>query len=122
MSASMMKNRVQLIGHLGQNPEIKNFDNGNKMAKMSIATNETYKNNQGEYVQETQWHNIIAWGKVAEVAEKILKKGSEVIAEGKLIHRNYTDKDGAKKYITEVQLNNILLLDKKELTSETKED
>jgi single-strand DNA-binding protein len=122
MSASMMKNRVQLIGHLGQNPEIKNFDNGNKMAKMSIATNETYKNNQGEYVQETQWHNIIAWGKVAEVAEKILKKGSEVIAEGKLIHRNYTDKDGAKKYITEVQLNNILLLDKKEFTSETKED
>lgn len=114
MSASMMKNRVQLIGHLGQNPEIKNFDNGNKMAKMSIATNETYKNNQGEYVQETQWHNIIAWGKVAEVAEKILKKGSEVIAEGKLIHRNYTDKDGAKKYITEVQLNNILLLDKKD--------
>jgi single-strand DNA-binding protein len=122
MSASMMKNRVQLIGHLGQNPEIKNFDNGNKMAKMSIATNETYKNNQGEYVQETQWHNIIAWGKVAEMAEKILKKGSEVIAEGKLIHRNYTDKDGAKKYITEVQLTNILLLDKKEVTSETKED
>lgn len=118
----MMKNRVQLIGHLGQNPEIKNLDNGNKMAKMSIATNETYKNNQGEYVQETQWHNIIAWGKVAEVAEKILKKGSEVIAEGKLIHRNYTDKDGAKKYITEVQLNNILLLDKKEFTSESKED
>lgn len=114
MSASMMKNRVQLIGYLGQNPEIKNFDNGNKMARMSIATNETYKNNQGEYVQETQWHNIIAWGKVAEVAEKILKKGSEVIAEGKLIHRNYTDKDGAKKYITEVQLNNILLLDKKD--------
>lgn len=122
MSASMMKNRVQLIGHLGQNPEIKNFDNGNKVARMSIATNETYKNNQGEYVQETQWHNIIAWGKVAEVAEKILKKGSEVIAEGKLIHRNYTDKDGAKKYVTEVQLNNILLLDKKEITSETKED
>ncbi len=114
MNASMMKNRVQLIGHLGQAPEIKNLDNGNKMARMSIATNETYKNAQGEYVTETQWHNVIAWGKVAEVAEKILQKGSEVVVEGKLIHRNYADKDGVKKYVTEVQLHNILLMDKKE--------
>lgn len=117
MNASMMKNRVQLIGHLGQAPEIKNLDNGNKMARMSIATNETYKNNQGEYITETQWHNVIAWGKVAEVAEKYLNKGSEVVVEGKLIHRSYTDKDGVKKYVSEVQLHNILLMDKKETTA-----
>lgn len=116
MNTSMMKNRVQLIGHLGQTPEIKNLDNGNKMARMSIATNETYKNNQGEYITETQWHNVIAWGKVAEVAEKYLNKGSEVVVEGKLIHRNYTDKDGVKKYVSEVQLHTILLMDKKETT------
>lgn len=114
MNTSMMRNRVQLIGNLGQAPEIKNLDNGNKMARMSIATNESYKNAQGEFVQETQWHNIIAWGKVAEVAEKLLSKGSEVVIEGKLIHRNYMDKDGVKKYITEIQLQNVLLLDKKE--------
>jgi single-strand DNA-binding protein len=114
MNASMMKNRVQLIGNLGQAPEIKKLENGNKMARMSIATNETYKNAQGEYITETQWHNVIAWGKVAEVAEKYLNKGSEVVVEGKLIHRSYNDKDGVKKYISEVQLHNILLMDKKE--------
>lgn len=113
MNASMMKNRVQLIGHLGQVPEIKNLENGNKMARMSIATNERYKNAQGEYVTETQWHNVIAWGKVAEIAEKLLGKGSEVVVEGKLVHRNYTDKDGIKKYVSEVELHNILLMDKK---------
>ena len=114
MNASMMKNRVQLIGNLGQDPEIKNLENGNKMAKMSIATNETYKNAKGEYVTETQWHNVVAWGKVAEVAEKYLKKGSEVVVDGKLVHRNYNDKDGVKKYITEVELYNILMMDKKQ--------
>lgn len=114
----MMKNRVQLIGNLGQAPEIKSLDNGNKLAKMSIATNESYKNAQGEYITETQWHNVIAWGKVAEIAEKFLNKGSEVVVEGKLVHRNYTDKDGVKKYITEVQLHNILLMDKKETATQ----
>lgn len=83
------------------------------MARMSIATNERYKNAQGEYVTETQWHNVIAWGKVAEIAEKLLSKGSEVVVEGKLVHRNYTDKEGVKKYVTEVELYNILLMDKK---------
>lgn len=113
MNASMMKNRVQLLGHLGQAPEIKNLEKGNKLAKMSIATNEKSKNAQGEYVTETQWHNVICWGKVAETAEKFLTKGSEVLVEGKLVHSNYLDKDGVKKYITEVEVYNILLLDKK---------
>lgn len=113
MNASMMKNRVQLIGNLGQAPEIRTLDNGNKMARISIATNETYKNAQGEYVQETQWHSTVAFGKVAEIAEKLLQKGSEVVVEGKLVHRNYLDKDGVKKYVSEVQLHSILLMDKK---------
>lgn len=113
MNTSMMKNRVQLIGNLGQAPEIKNLEKGNKLAKMSIATSERYKNSLGEFVTETQWHNVICWGKVAETAEKYLSKGSEVMVEGKLIHRDYLDKEGVKKYITEVEVYNILLLDKK---------
>lgn len=113
----MMKNKVQLIGNLGQTPEIKTLENGVKMARFNLATNEYYRNNQGENVQETQWHNAIAWGKAAEVAEKFLEKGSEVVLEGKLVHRNYLDKDGVKKYVTEVQVQNILLLDKRKEAS-----
>jgi single-strand DNA-binding protein len=105
-----LKNKVQLIGNLGNNPEIKSLDGGKKMAKFSVATNETYKKNNGEKVTETQWHNLIAWGKVAELAEKFLQKGSEIAVEGKLVNRNYTDKDGNKRYVTEVQVNEILLL------------
>lgn len=80
------------------------------MARFSMATNETYRNAKGEKVTETQWHNVVAWGKVAELAEKYLAKGSEVAIEGKLINRSYTDKEGVKKYITEVQLKELLLL------------
>ncbi|HMO33081.1 MAG TPA: single-stranded DNA-binding protein [Lacibacter sp.] len=109
-----LKNKVQLIGNLGMTPEIKTVTGGKKMARFSMATNESYRNAKGEKVQETQWHNVVAWGKVAELAEKYLGKGSEVAIEGKLINRSYTDKDGVKKYITEVQLNELLLLgDKK---------
>ena len=108
-----LKNKVQLIGNLGVAPEVKTVSGGKKMARFSMATNETYRNAKGEKVTETQWHNIVAWGKVAELAEKYLDKGSEVVIEGKLITRNYTDKDGVKKYITEVQLNEQLLLGEK---------
>lgn len=108
-----LKNKVQLIGNLGVAPEVKTVSGGKKMARFSMATNETYRNAKGEKVTETQWHNIVAWGKVAELAEKYLDKGSEVVIEGKLITRNYTDKDGVKKYITEVQLNELLLLGEK---------
>lgn len=107
-----LKNKVQLIGNLGNNPEVKTLDGGKKMAKFSVATNETYRNSKGEKVVETQWHNLIAWGKVAEIAEKYLHKGSEVALEGKLINRSYNDKDGNKKYVTEVQVNELLLLGK----------
>ena len=108
-----MKNKVQLIGHLGANPEIKTMEGGKKLARINIATNETYVNAKGEKVTETQWHNVIAWGKTAEIAEKIFSKGMEVLIDGKLINRNYTDKDGNKKYVTEVQANELLVFSNK---------
>ncbi|HQV05723.1 MAG: single-stranded DNA-binding protein [Chitinophagaceae bacterium] len=105
-----LKNKVQLIGNLGNAPEVKTLDSGKKMARFSVATNEVYRNAKGEKITETQWHNLIAWGKVAEIAEKFLTKGKEVAIEGKLINRNYTNKDGVKKYVTEIQVNELLLL------------
>ncbi|MBC7589129.1 MAG: single-stranded DNA-binding protein [Chitinophagaceae bacterium] len=109
-----LKNKVQLIGNLGNNPEVKTLDGGKKMVRFSVATNETYRNAQGEKIVETQWHNLIAWGKVAEIAEKFLHKGSEVAIEGKLINKSYNDKEGNKKYVTEVQVNELLLLGDKQ--------
>ena len=108
-----LKNKVQLIGNLGNAPEIKNTDSGKKVARFSMATNDSYKKENGERVTETQWHNLVAWGKVAELAEQYLNKGSEIAIEGKLTHRDYTDKEGVKRYITEVVVNEILMLDKK---------
>ena len=108
-----LKNKVQLIGNLGNAPEIKNTESGKKLARFSIATNENYRNAKGEKVTETTWHNLVAWGKVADLAEKFLLKGTEVVIEGKLINRSYTDKDGIKKYISEVQVNELLLLNSK---------
>ena len=108
-----LKNKVQLIGNLGNAPEIKTLDGGNKLARLSLATNETYKNSKGEKITETQWHNVIAWGKTAEIVEKYFTKGLEVMVEGKLINRNYTDKEGVKRYITEVQATELLILSKK---------
>ncbi len=108
-----LKNKVQLIGNLGNAPEVKTTENGKKLARFSVATNESYRNASGEKVTETTWHNLIAWGKVADIAEKYLNKGSEVAIEGKLINRSYTDKDGNKKYITEVQVNELLMLGSK---------
>ncbi|HET9056612.1 MAG TPA: single-stranded DNA-binding protein [Chitinophagaceae bacterium] len=104
-----LRNRVQLIGHLGAAPEIKDLDSKKKLARMSIATNEIYINMKGEKIKETQWHTVIAWGKQAEFAEKFLNKGSEVVIDGKLLNKNYTDKNGIKKYVTEIQVAEILL-------------
>ena len=108
-----MKNKVQLIGHLGAAPEMKVFDGGKKMARINIATNETYTNASGEKVTDTQWHNVIAWGKTAELAEKLFTKGMEVLIDGKLVNRTYTDKEGNKKYVTEVQAQELLVFTKK---------
>ena len=105
-----LRNRVQLIGNLGMNPEVTEFDGGRSLAKFSIATRETYKNAQGEKVENTQWHNLVAWGAQATFAQKYLKKGNEVAVEGKLKSRTYDDKNGVKRYITEIIINEILLL------------
>ena len=108
-----LRNKVQLIGHMGNAPEIRSTEAGKKLARFSVATDEIYRSSTGEKVKETQWHNLVAWGKVADIAEKYLHKGSEVAIEGKLINRNYTDKEGNKKYISEVQVNEMLMLGSK---------
>jgi single-strand DNA-binding protein len=108
------KNRVQLIGNLGNKPEIKTTESGRKLAQFNLATSENFKNSKGESVKETQWHRLVAWGKVAEVAEKYLDKGKAVAVEGKLVSRSYNDKEGKKKYISEVQVNEVLLLGAKQ--------
>ena len=105
-----LKNKVQLIGNLGMNPEIKTLDSGKKLAKFSIATNESYKNAKGEKIEDTQWHNLIAWGKTADIIEQYLQKGNEVAIEGRLSNRSYDDKDGNKRYVTEIVVNELLML------------
>ena len=105
-----LRNKVQLIGRLGQNPEIRTFDNGKVMAKFSLATTDSYKDSSGKKITETQWHNITVWGPMAKTAEKFLLKGSEVAVEGKLVHRAWDDKDGKKKYFTEVVLSDMIML------------
>ena len=106
-------NKVQLIGSLGQDPEIKTFDNSRKLARFSVATNEYYKNAQGEKVSDTTWHNVVAWGKTAEILEKYVRKGDKVGIDGKLSNRSYEDKEGNKRYMTEVVANEILMLSQK---------
>ena len=108
-----LKNKVQLIGNLGKDPEITNFESGKTLAKFSIATNDSYKNAKGEKVEDTQWHNIVAWGKTAEIIEKYVSKGKEVAIEGKLTTRSWDDKDGIKRYITEVVCSELLMLGNK---------
>ena len=110
---STLRNKVQLNWNLGNHPEIITLENEKKLAKFSIATNESYKNSQGEKVTDTQWHNIVAWNKTAEIIEKYLEKGSEVAVEGKLTSRSYETKEGEKRYVTEVVVNELLMLGKK---------
>ena len=108
-----LRNKVQLIGHVGNKPEIINLESGKKLAKFSIATNEKYKNANGELITNTDWHNIVAWNKNAELIEQFFDKGKEVAIEGKLTTRTYEDKDGNNRYITEVVCNEFLLLGSK---------
>src|ERR1700741_1050202 len=108
-----LRNKVTLIGNLGNNPEIKTMDNNKKYARISVATNETYKNKKGEKVIETTWHNVIIWGGLAEVTEKFLKKGQEVCVEGKLVNRTWTDKEGVKRYTTEIHAYDFVMLGNK---------
>jgi len=107
-----LRNKVQLIGNVGNDPEVKTFGEGKKVVNFKIATNEVYRNEKGEKVEETQWHRVVAWGKIAEIIELHVTKGKEIALEGKLTHRSYDDKNGEKKYMTEVVVNEILLLGK----------
>lgn len=109
---STLRNKVQLIGHVGNDPEIITFDSKKKKASFSLATNETYKTAKGEKVKETQWHNIVVWGKTADIVENYVAKGKEIGIEGKLTSRSYDSKEGEKRYITEVVCNELLLLGK----------
>lgn len=108
-----LRNKVQLFGHVGNDPEIKNLEGGKKVANLTIATNESYKNDKGEKVEQTEWHKVVAWGKTAEIIERFVTKGKEIAIEGKLMHRSYDDKNGEKRYVTEVLVNDLLLLGNK---------
>ena len=110
---STLKNHVQLIGNVGQEPTITNLESGKKVARLSIATNEHYKNNTGEKVQSTDWHTVVAWGKTAEIIENYVGKGKEIALTGKLRTRTYTTEDGNQRYVTEVEANEILVLGSK---------
>ncbi len=109
---STAKNKVQLIGNIGNAPEIRTFESGKKMAKFSIATNESYRNAGCEWVTETQWHDIIAWGKMADRAEELLTRGCAISVEGKLMNNSYTGKDGVKRYSTQVVAYQLGLVEK----------
>lgn len=106
-----MRNSVHLIGRLGKDPEIKTY-NERKRATFSLATTDTYKNQKGEKVEDTQWHNVVIWGKLAGIVEKYVKKGDEIAIEGKLVHRSY-ESNGDKKFVTEVDVNDLLMLGSK---------
>ena len=105
-----LNNTVRLIGNLGFDPEVREIAKGRKVARISVATNESYTNAAGEKVTDTQWHTVVAWGQTAEMVERLLRKGSPVMLEGRLVHRSYEAKDGTKRYITEVVMNNFQLL------------
>ena len=107
---SSLRNKVQLIGNLGNDPEMVNLDSGKKLAKFSLATNETYTNAQGERMTNIDWHNLVAWGKTADIIEKYVTKGKEIAIEGKLSSRSYETKEGEKRYVTEVVVSDLVLL------------
>jgi len=108
-----IKNKVQLIGHLGADPEIKNFKEDKKLANMRLAVNDRYKNANGEWLEETQWFNLVAWAKLAIYAEKYLLKGIEVAVEGRLLTKSYIDKNAVKRVSTDIVVSEILILSKK---------
>ncbi len=108
-----LRNKVTLIGHTGKEVEIYNFENGNRKATVTLATNDYYTNASGERVEETQWHNLVAFGKSAEVLEKYVPKGKEIAVEGKLTYRSYDDKDGVKRTVAEIRVEEVILLGSK---------
>jgi len=116
---NQIRNSVLLIGNLGKDPEVKTFDNGNTLTKVSLATNEIFRDSNGDKRTETQWHNLVGWGKTAERMGGLLTKGKEIAVRGKLVHRDYQDKDGNKRYATEVVVNEFVLLGSKPAESKS---
>jgi single-strand DNA-binding protein len=110
---SNLRNSVQLIGNLGKDPEIKVLESGKKVARLSVATSDAFKNAHGQTVQNTQWHRVVAFGKLAEIIEQFLDKGKELALEGKLVHRTYEDSEGITRYTTEIIANEMVMLGKK---------
>jgi single-strand DNA-binding protein len=114
-----LRNSVKLIGRPGQDPEVKALANNRKMARFRLATNEYYTNAKGERVSDTQWHTLIAWGKTADLVENLVKKGKEVAIEGKLTSRSWEDKDGVKRQVVEVVVNEVQILEKTAVATES---
>ena len=108
-----LRNKVQLIGRLGQDPKLTNLDNNKKVVNLSIATNETYTNNEGKKVENVQWHNVVAWGKKAEIIEQYMTKGEEIAIQGKLVNDHYVTKEGEKRLKTKIELTEFLFLGSK---------
>ncbi len=108
-----LNNSVNLIGNLGMDPEVKKFESGKSMARFSLATSEFHRNAEGEKIKDAQWHQVIAWGKTAEIVEKYLKKGSKIAVEGRLNSNHYETDKGEKKYFTEIVVNELMMLDSK---------
>ena len=105
-----LRNRVNLIGNLGQDPEIKTLENGKKVTKFTLATSDDFKNAEGQKIKETTWHNVVAWNGTADVAARFLKKGGQVAVEGRIVYRNYEDKNGVTRYVTEIVIHDLLFL------------
>ncbi len=108
-----LRNKVSLIGRLGAQPEVVKFDSGRTLTRFSLATNEGYKNKDGEWQDVTQWHNISAWGKTADLMAKLLNKGQEVIVEGRLVNNSYETKEGERRYSTVIEASEFLLINTK---------
>ena len=108
-----LRNTVQLIGNLGMDPEVITLASGKKLVRFSLATNEHYKNDSGEKISQTTWHNIVAWNKAADIIEKYVSKGQELALQGKLSNRSYENKEGEKRFITEVVATSVLLMGNK---------
>jgi len=108
-----IRNTVHLIGNIGLDPEVKVLSNGRKMARFRLATTDRYRNSEGKMIRETQWHTVIVWGNLATIVERYLNKGREIAIDGKIIYRNYEDKDGKTRYVTEIVANDIALLNNK---------
>ena len=105
-----ISNNVKLIGFLGNDPELKSFESGRKMTTLSIATTDTFTNQNGEKVQDTQWHTLVFWGKLADIAGQYLKKGSQIAVDGKLVHRSYETSTGEKRYVTEISVTEMMMI------------